>query len=46
MEKYKIKYFEKSSQSIKEKKFLSYEEAILWGRNNLENFNTELIQSI
>ena len=47
MEKYKIKYFEQASQSIKEIFFdgaNAWEEAKNWGKATLENFNVDLIQ--
>ncbi len=49
MEKYKIKYFEQASQSIKEIFFEganAWEEAKIWGKNNLTNFNVDLIQTV
>jgi len=46
-EKYKIKYFENISQSIKDIFFegrTAWEDAKTWGKSNLENFNVDLIQ--
>jgi len=42
----KIEYFENKSQSIKEKFFASYEEAQIWAKENLENWNSDVIQTI
>lgn len=50
LEVYKIRYFEKISQSIKDKFFVggedSFESALKWGKKNLVNFNTDLISIV
>lgn len=45
-EAFKITYFENASQKVKEVEFSSFEDAAKWGKENLNNFNYELIQKI
>ena len=42
---YEITYFSAETKKVETKKFYSFEEAVKFGRENLENFNTDLIQS-
>ena len=46
---YKITYWHKNSQSIKDKFFEgenAYEKAVRWGKRTLTNFNHDLIQTV
>lgn len=49
MEMYVIKYFDKTTKSIKDKFFKgfdAFEDAMEWGRKNINNFNSEMIRKI
>lgn len=46
MKKYIIKYFEQKSNSIKEKTFDDFFEAMEWGKKNIDNFKSEMINQI
>lgn len=47
METYYIKYFSAKEKKVTEAIFIgvnAFQDAVNWGKNNLENFNTDLIQ--
>jgi uncharacterized protein YneF (UPF0154 family) len=49
MEMYVIKYFDKTTKSIKDKYFKgidSFEEAMEWGKKNINNFNPEMVRKM
>ena len=47
MKKYKITYLKKSEGFKRtDQLFSTFEQAIEWGKKNLDNFNTDMIQHI
>ena len=43
---YKITWFCNATQKVTDKIFTDFYEAVEWGKKTLENFNTDLIQTI
>jgi len=49
LEKYKITFWNKNHKAVEDKYFYgasAFSDAVEWGRKNLTNFNTDLIQKV
>lgn len=44
--KYQIKYLSATTKKVEIEKFLTWNDAVTWGKKNLNNFNFDLITAI